>query len=210
MKNSLRPSHRSWDERYREKPAGSEPSDLLVGFSALLPSAGRALDLACGGGRNALYLAQCGLRVVAVERSRQALEQGRELAHQKNLHVDWVQADLENHALPEAAFDVVVCFYYRDPGLYAKIRQALGSGGLLFYETFTRDQLRLGVGPRHPAHLLGPGELLKAFGDWDVIFYRETWIERGSAALVARKPQAYRGSDVRGRGAMSVASSSIY
>jgi tellurite methyltransferase len=191
VKNPLRPSQRSWDERYGEKPAGSEPGDLLVGFSALLPSGGRALDLACGGGRNALYLAQCGLRVVGVERSWKALEQGRELAHQKNLPVDWVQADLENFAIPRAAFDVVVCFYYRDPGLYAKIRQALRSGGLLFYETFTRDQLRLASGPRHPAHLLGPGELLEAFGDWDVIFYRETWIECGAAALVARKPQAY-------------------
>ncbi len=157
-------------------------------FSAILPMAGRAVDLASGSGRNALHLAERGLRVLAIDRSWQALKQGRELAGRRNLNLAWLQADLEKFAFPQEAFDVIVCFYYRDPRLYPQLRQSLRPGGLLFYETFTREQLRFGAGPRKPAHLLEPGELLRAFGDWDLIFYRETWMENGIAFLVVRKP----------------------
>lgn len=178
----------SWDERYPEKLPRVEPSELLMEFSAGLPIGGLALDLACGSGRNSVFLAQCGLRVVGVDRSREALEKGRELASQKRVTVSWIRADLDKFMLPAAAFEVIVCFYYRDPALYVRLRGSLRPGGWLFYQTFTREQLRFGVGPHKPAHLLEPAELLNAFGDWDLILYRETWVERGVAALVVRKP----------------------
>ncbi len=145
------------------------------------------MDLACGGGRNSVLLAQRGLRVMAIDCSWDALRQGRELAAQSRVAVSWARADLDNFVFPAATFDVILCFYYRDPRLYTPLRQSLRPGGLLFYETFTREQLQFGVGPHNPAHLLEPEELLNAFGDWDLIFYRETWIERGVAALVTRK-----------------------
>lgn len=172
-----------------EKPSLRAPAALLTKFASLLPRGGRALDLACGAGRHALLLAGLGLRVVAVDRSATALEEGREQARLQGLRVDWVRSDLENFPLPCGAFDVIVCFYYRDPGLYAPLHAALRPGGLIVYETYTCNQLRFGSGPRNPAHLLGPGELLEAFGDWGVIFYRETRLERGIASIVARKPQ---------------------
>lgn len=177
----------SWDERYQIKAPSTEPSELLQKFSRVLPSSGHALDLACGGGRNSVFLAQCGLRVVAVDRSRPALEQGGELARQKNVQVEWHQADLEWFEFPPSAFDVVVVFYYRDPELYRRLRATVRPGGLVIYQTFTREQLRFDTGPRNPAHLLDKGELLVAFSGWDVIYYRETSAERGVASLVARK-----------------------
>lgn len=177
-----------WDERYRTKAVPTERSQLLVEFSDLLPTGGWALDLACGSGRNSVFLAQRRLVVVGIDRSWEALRQGRELAAQNRVTVFWVRADLENFKLPVAAFDVIISFYYRDLSLYKPLRDSLRPGGLIFYETFTQEQLRFGVGPRYPAHLLEPGELLSTFGDWDLIFYRETWVERGVAALIARKP----------------------
>ena len=146
------------------------------------------MDLACGGGRNSAYLARRGLHVVGVDRAWEGLRRGKETAAQAGVEVSWVQADLDRFHLPAGSFDVIVCFYYRDPSLYPRIRAAIRPGGLLIYQTFTRDQLRFSKGPRNPAHLLEPGELLDAFGDWDLIFYHETWSERGEAALVARKP----------------------
>ncbi len=178
----------SWNARYRSKPASSEPSELLTAFSSLLPERGRALDLACGGGRHSVFLAQHGLSVTGVDASDEALRQARELARQKNVRVDFVQADLERFALPRATFDVVACFYYRDPNLYAPLGEALVPGGLLFYETYTLEQLRFDSGPRNPAHLLEPGELRAAFRRWQVIFYREQWRQKGLASLIARKP----------------------
>ncbi len=181
----------SWDERYRRKPAPTEPNDLLIRFSRLLSPGMLALDLACGAGRNSVWLAERGLEVVGIDRSREALEQARASAQERHVNVAWVQADLERFTLPVAAFDAILCFYYRDPQIVPALREAVRPGGLLFYETFTRDQLRFGEGPKNPAHLLEPGELLEAFGDWNVVFYRESWIERGVASLVARKPMGW-------------------
>ncbi|HEV2351889.1 MAG TPA: methyltransferase domain-containing protein [Terriglobia bacterium] len=178
----------SWDGRYRQRPAPTRPSKILVEFADCLPVAGRAIDLACGGGRNCVFLAQHGMHSVGVDRSRVALEQGRELARTKSAVVDWIQADLENFCLPSLAFDVVVCTYYRDPKLYPQIRNALKPSGLLLYQTFSHEQLRFGSGPGNPHHLLEPAELFTAFEDWKIIFYRERWIAHGIATLIARKP----------------------
>ncbi len=164
------------------------PAELLTRFASHFPPGGRALDLACGAGRHSLFLAEQGLRVVAVDRSAAALDEGREQARLRGLRVDWVRADLENFPLPAEAFDLIVCFYYRDPVIYAPLRAALRPAGLIVYETYTRDELRFSSGPRNPAHLLATGELLDAFGGWDVTFYRETRLERGVACIVARKP----------------------
>jgi tellurite methyltransferase len=170
------------------KPSLRAPAEILTRFASQIPPGKRALDVACGAGRHSLFLAGRGLRVVAVDRSPAALEEGRELARLRGLRVNWVRADLESFPLPTEAFDVIVCFYYRDPGLYAGLRAALRPGGLIVYETYTREQLRFSSGPRNPAHLLEPGELLDAFGGWDVIFYHETRLKRGVACIVARKP----------------------
>lgn len=190
----MSPDTRPWDDCYRGKRAPEEPSKLLRDFSWLLPARGIALDVACGGGRNSVFLAERGLHVVAVDLSWEALRQGGELARRRKVSIDWIQADLENFLLPSAAFDLILCFSYRDPGLYPALRATLRPGGLLFYATFTQEQLRFPEGPRNVAHLLECGEMLNAFGDWELIFYRERWIRRGVASLIARKPAAWTGN----------------
>ncbi len=125
---------------------------------------------------------------MGVDRAWEGLRRGRELAARTGVDVCWVQADLERFHLPSDTFDLIVCFYYRDPSLYPIIRASLRPSGLLIYQTFTRDQLHFSEGPRNPAHLLELGELLAAFIDWNFVLYHETWISRGEAALVARKP----------------------
>lgn len=179
----------SWDERYRNRPASTDPSAFLIECTRFRPSTGAALDLACGGGRNSVFLAQRGLRVTGVDLSREALQQGRELARKGNVHVDWVQADLIEFPIASAAFDLVIVFYYRNPNLYSRLREALRPGGILVYQTFTLDQLQFEVGPKNPDHLLRPGELRKPFSHWELIFYRESHLESGLASLVARRAE---------------------
>ncbi len=177
-----------WDERYRKSGGQAAPADLLTAFAGLLPNGGRALDLACGSGRNTLWLAGRGFDVVGIDLSAEALRQGRELSSRNGLRVNWVQADVETAPLTPGEFDVILSFYFRSPALYPRIRAALRPGGWLFYETYTLEQLRHDSGPRNPDHLLRPGELLRVFADWRVVFYRETATERGIASLVAQKP----------------------
>jgi SAM-dependent methyltransferase len=178
-----------WDSRYAAGEAPTEPSALLVEMVRFFPARARVLDLACGAGRNALFLAALGHRVVALDRSLAGLRQGRELARLRGADVSWVCADLETFPLSGPAFDAILCFYYRDAKWYPRLRWALRPAGLFICETYTREQLALGEGPRNPAHLLAPGELLAAFGDWQVIFYREGRAgKRALAQLAARKP----------------------
>jgi tellurite methyltransferase len=168
--------------------APREPSALLVRFSGLLPHSGLGLDLACGYGRNALFLARQGLAAIGIDHSLEALKSGREDAARANLKVSFVQADLTRFALPTDSFSVVICFNYRDRNLYPSIRAALRPGGLVLYESYTFEHLKFGHKPVDPAHLLERNELLQAFGDWEILFYREVWAGRGTASLVARKP----------------------
>jgi tellurite methyltransferase len=134
-------------------------------------------------------MARQGLHVVGVDLSLDSLRTAQTAQTFADApKAQWACVDLEYFALPDRTFDVVTCFYYRDPDLYSPVRATLRPGGLLFCETFTRDQLQFEGGPRNPAHLLEPGELLGSFGDWKVILYQERSTERAVASLVARKP----------------------
>ena len=172
----------------RESVFPQEPNNLLATFSYLLPQQGHSLDIACGNGQDSLFLARRGLKVMAVDRSHEALMRGRNYSTHSNLRVAFVQSDLAFFSVPPEAFCVIICFKYRDPALYAVLRAALQPGGLLFYETYTYEHRRFGTRPQNPDHLLQSRELLRAFGDWRVIFYREEWLSKGMASLVARKP----------------------
>jgi len=197
------PEH--WDERYRrlDYPAGTEPAELLRQILPILPR-GRALDLASGTGRNALFLAANGWQVVGVDSSRVALERAEALAQARGFGVHWIasvaprlsskqsglwllEANLERLDLPSAQFELVICFNYLQRSLFPAIRRALRSDGVLVYETYTLDQLVFPHGPHCREHLLRPGELREAFGDLQILFYREFCAGKGTASLVARK-----------------------
>lgn len=181
----------TWDARYRESPGPAEPAELLTSLGHLLPSRGRALDIACGSGRNSIWLAQRGLEVVAVDISAEALRLGRELAARHRCSVTWLQADVESFRLEASAYEVIACFNYRSPALYSKIRGALRPGGWVIFETYALDQLQFASGPRNPEHLLRPGELLSAFADLRIAYYREVTESRAVASIAAQKmPQA--------------------
>ncbi len=178
-----------------------EPSFLLIQFSDLLLRGlppGPILDLAGGAGRNALWLAQRGARVVCCDRSREALSHAEKRARALGISVETWELDLEipgTDPLPENAYSGVIVFRYLHRPLIPSIRKALKPGGILIYETFTVEQRRLGR-PRNPDHLLEPGELLGWFSDWILIHYSEGILQdppRAMAQLVARKPHVAPG-----------------
>jgi SAM-dependent methyltransferase len=198
-----------WDERYRRPGhwAGSEPAEFLVQVLPLLRK-GTALDIASGEGRNALFLAAQGFHVVAVERSRVALEKTESAARERGIHTQWssqldtnshqagvclVEADLESLALPISQFDLVMCIKYLQRSLLASLERALRRGGLLIYETYTLAHLQFpGSGPRNPDFLLRPGELRDAFRSMEILFYSEICAGKGIASLLARKQETIR------------------
>lgn len=196
-----------WDERYRRgEHASDEPSRLLVraveefgaGLSGAHGPAPRALDVACGAGRHAVFLAARGFRVTAVDASRVGVELTRERARARGLEVDARVADLERgEFLPEPAAYALVCdFYYLQRDLFAPMRAAVRAGGLFVGAIHLTDE-RPGVRPMNPDFLLRPGELRRHFRDWELLHYHETAAadddagrhSRRSAEIIARRPR---------------------
>jgi tellurite methyltransferase len=179
-----------WNHRYQTRDRSVAPSSraFLVEHAGLLPRRGRALDVAMGLGGNAAFLLARGLNVVGVDLSEVAVREAK--SRWPDLQV--VLVDLPYLGLPPAAFDVIINFYFLDRGLWPIYRRALKPGGVLIVETLTQDMLNIRP-DIDPAHLLKPGELRAAFQDWDIVTYREEWIDqegwyRAMASLVARRP----------------------
>src|SRR5215471_6804492 len=183
-----------WDEKYRAQGDGAaaEPAELVRELLPLLPD-GPALDLACGSGRHALFLAARGQRVTAVDQSEAALETLERRAGATGHFVErmsrwpsvsrarirvW-QTDLEQATLPQEAFALIVCVNYLQRSLFAQMERALRLGGVLLFETYTRAQLEFAGGPRNPAYLLEAGELRQAFPSLRTLFYRELRAGKG-------------------------------
>jgi tellurite methyltransferase len=176
---------RNWEEHFAR--AGNQdftPVPLLVEVAEML-SPGRALDLACGAGRNALYLAGLGWRVVAVDSSPTAIRILRERAAEKGLAVEAHLADLEAGAFPinPAAYDLICDFFYLQRNLFPQIREGVRPGGVVAAQIHLRDE---------HAHdfVLDPGELRAEFHGWKILYYSEApraASRRPSARIIARR-----------------------
>jgi tellurite methyltransferase len=164
-----------WDERHARSQSTTAPAEFLreiVESAAWSVPRGQALDIACGKGRNAIYLAERGFDVTALDISAVALDAGRRLAQERNLKIDWRQCDLTAADLPIASFDLIVSFNYLERTLIASIKQAVQPGGLVMFETYLIDQAAVGH-PKNPDYLLKHNELLDYFRGFRVLLYRE-------------------------------------
>jgi tellurite methyltransferase len=199
-------SQSEWDAKHRlsADDSSGEPTGILCELWPLLPQ-GAALDLACGTGKNALFLAERGRHITAVDWSAAALDILEARARNKKIPtrriqapgeikrssragIDLVQADLERIELPARSFDLILNLRYLQRSLFPQICRALRPNGMLLFETYTRAQLEFCGGPRDPAHLLKVGELREAFPELHSLFYRELRAGQGITSLAARKP----------------------
>ena len=181
-----------WDDIY-EKSVISRPVDVLVENSFLLPKKGCAIDLACGLGANALFLAEKGLDVHAWDISSVALNKLKQNARQKNLKVSVKQVLIQPEALLKNTFDVIVLSRFLDRSLCNAIMESLKPDGLLFYQTYVKEKVASN-GPGNPEFLLARNELLQLFQPLTLVVYRENSLigclqcgERNEALFVGQK-----------------------
>jgi SAM-dependent methyltransferase len=176
-----------WDARHAAAgPSRPAPPGVLAGAPGLVdafPVVGRALDVACGRGGVAVWLAQRGLVVDAVDVSPVGLAAGVGLAAVSGVadRVRWLAHDLDD-GLPEVCtgpYDVVVCQLFRDPARYGDLAAVLAPGGLLALIVLSE------VGPGPGPFRAVPGELRAAFPALSVLLHREG---DGEATLLARAP----------------------
>ncbi|WP_426991551.1 class I SAM-dependent methyltransferase [Methylomonas sp. CM2] len=161
-----------WDAIYQAAHQPGPPTEVLAEHPFLLPAEGSALDLACGLGGNALFLAEQGLRVQAWDISARALEILASHAKLRSLDITCRQHRIEADSLRNQLFDVIVISRFLDRTLCNAIMTALKPEGLLFYQTFIRDKPEP-IGPSNPAFLLNRNELLQLFAPLTPVYYRE-------------------------------------
>ena len=175
---------RHWDHHYSD-PASLDftPTPLLVEVADMVPP-GRALDIACGHGRNAVYLASLGWRVTAVDSSAVAIRLLR--ARSSGLGVDPRVADLEagEFRIAPDSYDLICDFFYLQRDLLPQIREGVRAGGLFAGAIHLLDEASA-AGRRNPAFQLKPGELRDEFAEWKILFYSEG-LEPGRTRTAAR------------------------
>ncbi len=161
-----------WDACYSQNKTPPEVAGILRENDFLLPETGTALDLACGLGANALFLAKRGLTVTALDISEVALQSVSAQAALEQLIIDTRVCDIQADTLPKQAYDVIIISRFLDRSLNNAIIEGLKPDGLLFYQTFTCEKTHV-YGPKNPHYRLQPNELLKLFAPLRAVFYRE-------------------------------------
>ena len=168
-----------WDTRYGKKLGGSEPSSIVKRYHKLATS-GKALDIACGNGRNSIYLAQKGFAVDAVDISKVATDQ----LVGKHPNINVLCADLDTWAILPNRYELIVNIRFLNRRLFPMIQDGLRTGGILIFESFL-DGLT-------DKYCLKQNELLRAFKSLRILYYEEKKIDPDEkfdqiASLVAIK-----------------------
>jgi len=185
---------RDWAQRYRlagqpKEDFESAPTPLLLQTAQQL-RAGKALDLACGTGRNALWLAEHGWTVTAVDGAPSAVEALLSRASQRGIHLDARVANLQagEYPIEPSAWDLIAICYYLQRDLFEPARRGVIPGGILLAIVHIPEP-----GQEPTAHSLRPGELKSYFNDWHILHQYEgspndAAHRRRVAEIVARRP----------------------
>jgi SAM-dependent methyltransferase len=193
----------SWDERFREGeyPQNPDPSPVLDQYLSEVPD-GRALDVATGTGRNAVFLATEGYEVDAVDQSHEGLRITRENAASRGVEsrVNLIQADIPTYRFPTDTYNLITVSFYRVVDRLPDIKEALQEGGYLFIEHHLRSEGPTPSGPSDDRYRFGANELLQACLDMTVLYY-DAGVEeragnerRATARILARNTHGQRQS----------------
>ena len=183
----MRSDRLKWNEKYLKKPYSNHPAAVVKKYHTLALQ-GKALDIAAGNGRNALFLAENGFTVDAVDISEVAL------ARLPNRHpqVFPICMDLDDFVIPSRRYNLIVNIRFLSRRLYPFIKEGLAPGGVLIFETYIEGPRGAAHGPSCHDYLLRENELLQVFRSLQIIFYQEKkqgrhGEKRNTATLVARK-----------------------
>ena len=182
-----------WDQRYADDGyRKNNPVELIADWLPQIP-VGRALDVACGAGRNALFLAEAGYRVDGIDISPVGLERARQGAVEQGLEINWIEHDLDRPFEFDAGYQLILVMWFVNLGLVRRLCHHLAPGGFLLCQEHLESDEAV-IGPDGNRFRVAPGALRDAARGLEILFYDEAveTVEDGerlaSARLVARRP----------------------
>ena len=182
-----------WNQRYAEGSYHkNNPVTLLEDWLPRLPL-GRALDVACGAGRNAIFLAQAGYQVDAIDISTEGLKLARQSAENLGLSINWIEKDLDLPYPFDTDYDLIIVMWYVNLELISTLCDCLAPGGYLLCEEHLITDQEV-IGPTSSDFRVAPGELREAVAGVDVLLYEESIKMNAegepvaSARVVAKRP----------------------
>ena len=185
----------NWDKIYASGFHNVSVAGVLAQNVHLLGSHGLALDIACGKGANAFFLARLGLRVHAWDISSVAINHVAEKAARLEADIEARSLDIKGDLLPDNSYDLILNCHYLDRQLTPAIKSALKPGGKIVFQTFTMEK-RAKVGPTNPEFLLKKDELLRMFSGFEIQLYKDESQNLnpddplcGRACIIAKKPK---------------------
>ncbi len=177
-----------WDCKYAREELYQEVSQVVLAYQHWIPSDGKALDVAGGTGRHAIWLAQRGLEVSLVDISSEALQQATSRASKAGVELTTVCRDLDD-GLPEGKWDLIFSNLFFDRRLFPRFMEALAPGGcLMVIQPTQTNATRHDKPPRR--FLPGDNELPGLVAGLDILLYETGWLQEGrfDAVLVAKSP----------------------
>jgi len=156
-----------WNERYLDNPMPSTVSPLVEKYISHV-NVGKAIDIACGTGRNTHFLTNLGFCVDAVDISDYALKRIK-----KSAMINKLDTDLDKYNLAHNTYDLIVNINYLNRRLVSQMKDALCSGGIVMFETFIVAHGDFNLPTTNLDYLLRKNELLHSFIGLDVIYYEE-------------------------------------
>jgi len=190
----MKSDKRRWDKRFGKKEfaLGKKPNSFLKKHTQFL-AGGTALDIATGEGRNAVFLAQHGFEVDAVDISEKGLRKARQLAREKGVKINTFAVDLDRFQIEKERYDLIANFYFLKRRLIPRMKKGLKKKGRVIFETYILDHRKLETGgPKQAKYFLKSNELIRFFNNFRILFYREGIFREGGkrkavASLIAEK-----------------------
>lgn len=158
------------------------------------PDVRRALDIACGTGRDATFLALNGYAVEAIDVLPDALQRAEDLARRAGvaIHTGVRDVEADGATLPPDRYDLITVFRFLHRPLFPLLRRAVAPGGYICCETFHVRTRETGKGPRTASYLLETGELAAAFEGFEIVLSHDA-VERDGrffSSILARRGRA--------------------
>ena len=174
-----------WNRRYAEGAYAdrTQASALLQSWIGNIAT-GRALDIACGAGRNSLYLAEQGFEVDAVDISGEGLSRARAAARQRGLRLNLIEHDLDQPLALDAAYQLILVIRYVNLPLLQRLTKCLAPGGFLICEQHLVSDADV-IGPTNPAYRVSPGQLAAVVKDLHLEYVNEGFVTEPDGRLAA-------------------------